>query len=272
MNMQRLTLQLATLLALFFGAWLLLGKAPWMDILHLKKAGLNAEQRLGDKLWDILSRSETELHNPALTVPADSMLKRICNANSIDESTIHLHILKKNEVNAFALPGGHLVVYTGLIAACKNESELMGVIAHELTHIRKNHVMKKLVREIGVSALTAVAGGNGGGTVREAARILSSSAYDRTLEREADRGSADYMIRAHADAGGLPRFLLRLAKTDTLPEAAYWISSHPESRERAETLSKYLKGKKYTVKPLLDNATWANMQETSARFNGKQER
>ena len=80
--------------------------------------------------------------------------------------------------NAFALPGGHLVLYTGLINASDNFEEVTGVIGHELAHIELNHVMKRLVREIGLSALISMTTGESNPqVVLETAKLLSSSAF-----------------------------------------------------------------------------------------------
>jgi Zn-dependent protease with chaperone function len=62
---------------------------------------------------------------------------------------LHFNVVRSSEVNAFALPNGHLIVYSGLISNSENQEEFCGVISHEIAHIILNHVMKKLVKEIG---------------------------------------------------------------------------------------------------------------------------
>ena len=101
-----------------------------------------------------------------------------------DREIIKVHVLNKDEINAFALPNGHLIIYSGLINNSGNQEELTGVICHEIAHIELNHVMKKLIKEIGLSVLISMTTGKGGSEIiKETAKMLSSSAFDRKLEK-----------------------------------------------------------------------------------------
>ena len=74
-----------------------------------------------------------------------------------------------------------------MLQAFDNENQLGFVICHEIAHIQLSHVMKKLVKEIGLSVLISMTTGkSGSGTIQEGLKLLSSSAYDRNLEKEAD--------------------------------------------------------------------------------------
>jgi predicted Zn-dependent protease len=182
----------------------------------------------------------------------------ICEENGIDHHKIKLHILENDEVNAFTLPDHYLVIYSGLIKEADNEGELVGVICHEIGHMQKNHVMKKLVKEIGLSALIAMTG-SGGQTVSEVAKLLSSSAYDRDLEREADIAGVDYMLKADMNPEPLANFLYRLS-SDDLPSEVYWVSTHPESKERAEAIIEYIKDKNPGKKKVLSEEGWRTLK------------
>ena len=85
------------------------------------------------------------------------------------------------------MPGRHLIIYTRLIQDCKNANELTGVMAHEIAHMEHAHVMKKMIKESGLTLLLSIAGGNvGGEVVKGILRKISSTAYDRSLESDAD--------------------------------------------------------------------------------------
>ena len=74
---------------------------------------------------------------------------------------------------------------------------LSGVIAHELAHIEKKHVIKKLTREIGLSVLVSVISGQSDpGVISQIAKTLSSSAFDRKMEKEADMVGVQYLLNA----------------------------------------------------------------------------
>jgi len=183
---------------------------------------------------------------------------QILESNSIYRSKLKLPILVKDEINAFTLPNNHLVLYSGLMKYAENEEELMGVIGHELAHMEKNHVMKKLIKEFGLSVLISMTSGKGGGeAIKQIAKILSSTAYDRDLEREADMTSVDYLINANVDPEPFANFLYKLGEAEnSIPEQVYWVSTHPESKERAEKIIEYIKGKSITNKPVLSKPQW----------------
>ncbi|MDZ7607365.1 MAG: M48 family metallopeptidase [Cyclobacteriaceae bacterium] len=141
----------------------------------------------------------------------------MCDKNDIDRDKIKVHLLFKDEVNAFALPDGHLVIFSGLILESENPEELSGVIAHELAHIKLNHVMTKLMREVGLSVLLSMASGGGGDMLRETAKMLSSTAFDRALEKEADIKAVDYLIEANISPEPFATFLLPLSQWRSYP-------------------------------------------------------
>src|SRR5690606_26318193 len=97
-------------------------------------------------IWESISESEKEIKNPQIIKYIDSIINNICRANNIDRKLIKAHLIEKDEVNAFAIPNGHLVIYDGLIKASEKPDELAGVISHEIAHIELQHVMKKLIK------------------------------------------------------------------------------------------------------------------------------
>jgi predicted Zn-dependent protease len=104
--------------------------------------------------------------------------------------------------------------------------------------------------------------GNGGGDlVKESAKVLSSTAYDRNLEEMADIRAVDYLLEAEIDPEGFANFLYRLAEEETaLDGHLSWISTHPGSKERAEYIIEYISGKNVTISPVLNQETWEKMK------------
>ncbi len=260
--MGKLLLQLIILLLLFFGVFFGLTRVDWLTLLRIEKATRTTEEKLGDLIWDMIKKSEKIVEDEQITAPVDSMLTRICRDNNLDRSTIKMHVIRKSEINAFALPDKRLLIYTGLIEDCENEAELCGVIGHELAHIQKNHVMKKLMKEIGLSVLISITTGGNAEVVSEIIRMLSSSAYDRGLEKEADLASVDYLINAEINPEPFAEFLYRMAEvTENLPKAIYWVSTHPDSEERAIAILKYIEDKEVDYRPVLSEEEWNTLKE-----------
>jgi beta-barrel assembly-enhancing protease len=259
--MGRVFVQFILLAALLFGAWFGLSKVNWVGVFGVKKITESTEEKVGDLIWEFFNKSEKEIKDKEIVAKVDSILSQICKKNKIDRKKIKFHVLKKDEVNAFALPANRLIIFSGLIDACENEEELAGVMGHELAHIEKQHVMKKLVKEIGLSVLVSMSTGGGGDAVREAARLLSSSAFDRNLEREADRTSVDYLVNAEIDPEPFANFLYRLStEGPSLPKQLSWLNTHPDSEERAKLIIEYIGEREIEKNKVLYEGSWENLK------------
>ena len=115
-------------------------------------------------------------------------------------------VLKDRSVNAFAAPGGHVVVLSGLIDEAKSGDEVAGVLAHEIAHVIHRHPMESLVRAMGLAVLAEALSGDGlGGT---AAMLLAVTAYSREAEAEADATAVALLEGSRGlRSVGLDRFL-----------------------------------------------------------------
>lgn len=243
---------------LFFATWYALTQINWMNIFKVQQVTDKTEQKIGELFWEVFKKSEKEIKNTHVVNSVDSVVTHICKSNKIDRSKLKIHVLDKGDINAFALPNGHLIIYSGLILNSDNQEELAGVICHEIAHIELNHVMKKLVKEIGLSVLISMTTGNSSAEViKEAAKMLSSSAFDRSLEKEADIKAVDYLVNANVNPEPFADFLFKLSDTEHEATKYFtWISTHPDSRERAEYIIQYSKGKETEYKPVLSIETW----------------
>ncbi len=255
---------IALFIALLFG----LNQIDWVTLLNVEQNTEKTEEKLGDLLWESIGQTETENTDSFVVNTIDSIVSRICTSNLIEREHIKIHILQKDEVNAFALPNGHLVVYSGLILAADNQEELSGVICHELAHIQLNHVMKKLIREVGLSVLVSMTTGSGGSEmIKETAKMLSSSAFDRSLEKEADIQAVDYLITANIDPIPFADFLFKLSKEEPeMMQYFSWASTHPELKERAGYIMDHSRGRAEGYEPVLSKETWELLQGSLNTF------
>ena len=262
--MKKTLLQFSVLVLVFFSSWFLLGRVPFVKALKLHEVGQSTEEKVGDLIYQSIAETETEEDDSTTIAQLNKIKTALCKKNDIDADKIKLHLIKKSDVNAFALPNNHLVVYTGLITFCDDPEELAGVLGHEIAHIEHHHVMKKLTKEIGFSVLFAMAGGKGGGEVaKQAAKMLSSSAYDRKWETDADKTSIDYMVKADIDPEPFANLMFKFSTEldGKIPKELYWIADHPQSEERAKALETYIKTKKVTKRPLMEKSEWDDLKE-----------
>ena len=98
--------------------------------------------------------------------------------------------------------------------------------------------LDKLMKEIGFSTLVAMIGGSQGAeALGQLVQVLSSTAYSRTLEREADETAVHYLMKAGMNPRGLAEFLHNLPQETNLPGFTEWISTHPDSEERYKVIN-----------------------------------
>lgn len=261
LNMKKPILKFCILLVAFFATWFLLRQVDWVSIFRVKQIGKTTEEKLGDLIWEIERARQKEITDTIVIKQVDSILTRICKANNISKEDIKLHVMQSDEINAFALPNRYLIVNSKLISDCENPEELSGVLAHEVAHMELNHVMKKLVQEIGISALLSVTNGKDITIAKNMARTLSSTAYSRSIEQEADMKAVDYLLKADIHPKYLASFLFRLSDHSSKTKYLSWISTHPESEERAAYLNDAAGKRTVHEKPVMTIDSWNKLKD-----------
>lgn len=153
-------------------------------------------------------------------------------------------------VNAYALPGGHIVLLRGLLAQAESPDEVAGVLAHELTHTIKRHPMRALVANSGLALLIEVTLGNGTGA--SLGYLLTSLHYSRAMEAEADDGAVHLLQHAGIGTDGFAAFFERMEKRSIGPKLPY-LSSHPQDEDR---LAAVRGTAAHGGRPALSSADW----------------
>lgn len=145
------------------------------------------------------------------------------------------HVADDPAINAFAIPGGHVVVFTGLIKAADSAEEVAGVLAHEAEHVLQRHSLKAMIHNLGWRAAIAVAAGDWtGGLAGELAAQMGILKFGRDKESEADLKGLDLLRKARIAPGGMVSFFDKLAKQGGAPIAL--LSTHPASADRMAAL------------------------------------
>jgi predicted Zn-dependent protease len=137
--------------------------------------------------------------------------------------------------NAFAVPGGYVYIYTGIIKSMKDESELVGVLGHEIAHVTRHHYRDALAKEAGLSILIqTLAGDNAGQLTQVVAQTfgsLASLSVSRSNETDADEAGTKYLAATGRNPLGIAKYFERVKNP-----GPQWLSTHPAPNNRVETV------------------------------------
>lgn len=248
----------ALILGCLLGAGLLIGLALGLGpaskaLAYLIPAG--TEHRWGEAMAEGFERHlRTCKGQPGLDT-LEHLATRLAAPLPADRREVRIHVLASPDVNALALPGGEIVVFSGLLRAAGGPDELAGVLAHELTHIGRRHVGAAMIRAMGVGALVTLVTGDASGLVAGGLGAAVAGAYSREDEAEADRGAVDLLEAAGIGADGLALFFRRL-QTMEAGQGVWlaWLGTHPDSASRAEAVEALRRPAAHA--PALSDAEW----------------
>lgn len=173
----------------------------------------------------------------------------------------HVFVVRDSQVNAFAAPGGFIVVNSGLLTAATTPEQLAGILAHEIQHVVHRHSTRALIREAPLRlALSALSGGSGIETAASALGTLGALSHRRGDEAEADRDGMQLLAAAHVDPREMVAFLRTLdAEHADAPKLVSYLSSHPHTADRITTLEGMISPVSPRT-PLLDPVAWAHLR------------
>ncbi len=199
----------------------------------------NQEVAIGASMAQQVEESEEVFRDSLWQQYLDDVGQRIAAVCDRQDIEYHFTVIKSDQVNAFAAPGGYIYFYTGLLRHMETEAEMAAVVAHELSHVVARHSIKRLQTAMGVSlAWELVFGEDASKAVTAAAQIgllLAFSEYSRDHEREADRFGIHYMLSAGYDPSGAIGMFEKLAALGGAGDATVFeklASSHPGTQER----------------------------------------
>lgn len=151
------------------------------------------------------------------------------------------HIISDPSINAFALPGGIIVVNSGLIENTDHANELAAVLAHEIQHVERRHSLKSLLNSLGVALGLIVVLGDAGIATALIAHQMGNLYFSREKEEEADTLAYELLSASNINPAGIIDLLNKLKPADEAPKVASWLSSHPNIIERITNITQLLK-------------------------------
>jgi predicted Zn-dependent protease len=247
--------------AICIGVLLLLGAAAYYGMPQLAhfiavRIPLEHERAFGSRvesLLDLASCQRTPAH-----AALEKIERRLLGSNQ--QKLFEVRLIEAKEPNAFALPGGVIVVTSALLEDAGSSDEVAGVLAHEIEHVVQRHVLTGLIRDTLLSGLWALSVGDYSGLLvvdPTTAYRVANLQFSRADEMAADSGAVARLHRAGLSHRGMLAFFARRQK-DALADGPSWLSTHPSTVDRIAQLTavKDLPD----AQPVLDAADFALLQ------------
>ena len=209
------------------------------------------ERKLGEAIMEQGRRDPDYISDPDIDQYLNNMARKLAAFAPGGAPDIEAFGVRENVINAFAMPGGFIGINTGLIVAAGDESELAGVMGHEIAHVVQRHIARGLTQQqksghlalasMAAALLAAMVPGGGANLAAgiaafgQAAAIEQQLGFSRDAEQEADRTGFEMLRKAGYDPNGMAIMFGRLMKSASLNEGrggGVYASTHPLSIQR----------------------------------------
>ncbi|MHB8536371.1 MAG: beta-barrel assembly-enhancing protease [Sulfuricaulis sp.] len=205
------------------------------------------ERKLGQDFLRQAHRSLSFMDDPEVSEYIQSLGQKLVAHSDDPQQNFQFYVIDNPAINAFALPGGFIVVHTGLILATQNEDELASVLAHEIAHVTQRHIPRMIAesQRTTLPALAAVLAGillaSSGHQSGEAAIALTGATmaqrqltFSREFEEEADRIGMQILAKSGFDPGAMPAFFERMQSLNRVNESDLpeFLRDHPVTTNR----------------------------------------
>ncbi len=226
------------------------------------------EEKLGAQVVLLFVPEETRIDEPNCQKAIERMASLLMETEP--SSPYRLQIILKRDplINAFAAPGGYIVIHDSLIKKTRAPEELAAVLAHEIQHVLQRHSMRAILRELSIGAIFSALSGDAGGLhhALEIVRTLGGLRFSRQDEAEADQKGMQMLQRAKIDPKGMVTFFETLKKElGDIPHFLSYVSTHPRTEERIDRLKQMVAQSDCESVALLPDIDWSDIQKICAK-------
>lgn len=216
----------------------------WATDLAVSKTPIEVEQWLGRQALKQFPGKKNDL----LQARLDGLLTSLPPESPLHDYTFTAYLSESQEVNAIALPGGNIVIFSGLLHEIESENELAMILFHELGHFSHRDHLRGLGRGLGITvASVIVLGGNSAASEVLSKTVLSFQAkYSRTQEAAADHFALESLDRYYGHVAGSTDFFVRLAQK-SIGRLPYLLASHPHPQDRITALEELITSNGYIL-------------------------
>jgi Zn-dependent protease with chaperone function len=248
---------LLTVLMMFFTIG-----ADWLSGSLARLIPVSAEAQIGQTFFE-QTLSHSPINRDSATVAVlDKCARTVEGFSNGRAYSFRVVIVEDSIKNAFALPGGYIVVYRGILDMMDNQDELFGLLSHESGHVYLQHGFKRIIRSALIGISVAVIFGDVGGIsaiLLDNSQSLLNLAHDRGEESAADNFGFEVLTKKGADTFGIVTLFEKLDNADGDAQLLSFLSTHPETRARVTELRK--KQPRHSSKKFLSDAEWRQLKQ-----------
>ncbi len=207
------------------------------------------EQKLG-KVVQMDSSERICQGNPQADALLQKLVQRVYPLEPDDKDfSIEVRIVQSPVVNAYAGLGGKIKINSGLLGKAESPEEVAGVLAHEIEHVHRRHIMEgALVHLFTAEGINVIFGNGSSGA--GFAKFLLNMDFTRSQEAQADEGGLRRLQTAHVNNEGFKRFFERMEREGS---ASIFLSDHPSNQARVEMVDRF---KNQDIQPIMTQAEW----------------
>ena len=203
---------------------------PWLAEKMASTVSVKTERQLGDAVYDAMGLSAAE------DTAASFLLNEFFATMEVPSAySVRITVVNDNVVNAFAVPGGRIVVYSALLKQIQSYPELAALLSHEFIHVNSKHSTKSIFRRLGSKVFIGLLFGSFGSVTSvliDHADDLKSLTYSRKLEKEADIKGLEILLQRKIDPKGFEDLFHHLKEASPASALPEFLGSHPDVEKR----------------------------------------
>jgi beta-barrel assembly-enhancing protease len=202
--------------------------------------------------WEPLQSTEAD-------IVVDSITSRLLSTLEKPSYSYRFHLVNESQVNALTLPGGHIVIFSGLLCEADGPEQVAAVLAHELGHAEQKHVITRTLAETGISLTLAILMGQDARLGYEISRQIISSYFSREQEAEADTWGFQTLVNAGVHPKAHADFFRKVKNMREGADVPEWLSTHPNDDARITAADQYALPADFVTQPF-DTISWNAMR------------
>lgn len=233
--------ELAILIGIFVLIWLGFTYYDFESIENPFEISLEKEAELSEFINDHLMTDFDIIQNQSLDSSIQIIASRLLSNMDTMSYAYKFHLVEDSEANAFTTLDGNIYIFTGLIRSVDSAEELALVLAHEIGHAEHRHVIKKLIKTLGIETVFSILTGGDPVLISEISKLTLSTSFDRFNEEEADDFALQLAYKSKINPRRLAQFFLKLKAENksSLQDELNFISTHPMSNDRIKKSSDF---------------------------------